>query len=281
MTNIQPSVFTLGQTLLSLRGVSKSYDNVPVLSGVTRDILDVRRPDHPEIKQGQVVGLLGPSGVGKSTLLRIIAGLEAPDAGQILIGPEQTPTQMGQVGAVFQNYPLLDDRSVLSNLVFGARRGGLRGKEAKDRAMEMLERFGLADQAKSLPAKLSGGQRQRVAIAQQLLCSNHLLILDEPFSGLDTVKKGEACDIILETSRLDEEMTILVITHDVHECVKVSDEIWMFGREHHPNGKPIPGASVKIVYDLKAMGLAWHPELTDTQAFFEFERLVYRKIKEM
>ena len=281
MPNTPTATYTLDKVLLSLQGVSKRYGNTQVLRSVTRDIFDVRRTDRTDIKQGQVVGLLGPSGVGKSTLLKIIAGLEAPDEGQVLIGPKQTPTRTGQVGAVFQNYPLYEDRLVIDNLIYGGLRGGLSPAEAKKKAVEMLERFGLAARAKAYPIELSGGQRQRAAIAQQLLCSNHLLILDEPFSGLDPNVMREASKIILETSVIDEEMTILIITHDIHECLKVSDEVWMMGRDHDAQGNIVPGAYIKLVYDLKAMGLAWDPELTHRPECAEFERKVRDEFKNL
>ena len=270
--------YTLHETLLSLQDVSKSYGGVPVLKGVNCNVKDVQRAG---MTQGQVVGLLGKSGVGKSTLLKLIAGLEKPDSGKILIGPQQTPTRTGQVGAVFQNYPLFEDRSVIDNLIYGGLRGGLSPAEAKKKAYEMLERFGLAARAKAYPIELSGGQRQRAAIAQQLLCSNHLLILDEPFSGLDPDMKDEACKIIVETALIAEDMTILVITHDVRECLKVSDDIWMMGRDRDAAGNTIPGAYIKLVYDMKALGLAWDPDLTHRPEFAEFERKVRDEIKNL
>jgi len=271
--------YTLHDTLLSLQHVSKRYGNKQVLKDVTYDVKDVQRAG---VTQGQVVGVLGPSGIGKSTLLRILAGLEEPDeGGRVLIGPKQVPTSTGFVGAVFQNYPLFEDRSVMANLIYGGRRGGLSAKDAKKKAAEMLDRFGLSDFGDALPAKLSGGQRQRVAIAQQLLCSNHLLILDEPFSGLDPMMKDAACDVIIKTALEAEDMTIVVITHDIRECLKVCDEIWMIGRDRGPDGKPIPGAYIKKVYDMKAMGLAWDSDLTHRPEFAQFEREVRDYFKEL
>lgn len=273
--------YTFHGTLLSLQGITKRYGDTQVLKGVTYDVKDVRRDDRPDIKQGQVVGLLGPSGVGKSTLLRIIAGLEKPDSGRVLIGKEQHETSAGLVGVVAQNYPLFEDRSLMANLVLGGRQGGLSRTDARKKAAEMLERFSLSHRAGVFPSQLSGGQRQRAAIAQQLLCASYLLILDEPFSGLDPLMKDEACKIILETSLIDEEMTIVVITHDIRECLKVSDEVWMMGRDHDAEGKVVPGAMIKTVYDLKAMGLAWDPELTHRPEFAEFERKVRDEFKNL
>lgn len=271
--------YTLNNTLLTLDNVSKRYGDTQVLKGVSHVVRDVQRVG---VTQGQVIGLLGPSGVGKSTLLRIIAGLEQPDApGKVLIGFEQKLARAGEVGVVAQNYPLFDDRSIEKNLIIGGRQGGLSLADAKKRAREMLERFGLTHRASVFPCQLSGGQRQRAAIAQQLLCSSHLLILDEPFSGLDPLMKDEACKIIIETALLAEDMTIIVITHDIRECLKVSDEVLMMGRDRDAAGNNIAGAYIKLVYDLKAMGLAWDPGLTHRPEFAEFERRVRDQFKEL
>src|SRR5205807_709075 len=121
--------------------------------------------------QGQVVGLLGPSGMGKTTLFRVLAGLDAPDRGAVLLGEEGRPVERGMVGVVAQNYPLFSHRTVLSNLIVAGRSSGESGSEAGRHARDLLGRFDLAAHAYKYPAQLSGGQRQRVAIAQQFMCS--------------------------------------------------------------------------------------------------------------
>ena len=139
--------------------------------------------------QGQVIGVLGPSGVGKTTLFRVLAGLDAPTQGRVLITEHQVPVRAGMVGVVDQHYPLLAHRRVLENLRVATRRAGLSRHDGRTRAQALLERFELQDLADRWPAELSGGQRQRIAILQQLDCGHTYLLMDEPFSGLDPLCK--------------------------------------------------------------------------------------------
>jgi NitT/TauT family transport system ATP-binding protein len=249
-------------TLLAIQDVHAELGERPVLRGVDAVIRDVVRAD--VANQGQVVGVLGPSGAGKTTLLRIVAGLAAPSAGRVLV--DGKPVRAGDVGVVFQRCPLLQHRSVLGNLV-------ATGATA-ERARELLERFGLAARADAWPCELSGGERQRVAILQQLLCGHTFLLMDEPFSSLDPVHKAKACDLLVEVSRLDERNTIVVVTHDIPEAVKVCDTLWLLGRERAPSGEPIAGSRIVETYDLIARELAWHEGIERTPRFTDFVREV-------
>ncbi len=125
---------------------------------------------------GQIVGFIGPSGIGKTQLFRIIAGLNKPTAGQVIIHTDTHPVIAGEVGVVAQNYPLFAHRTVLSNLALAATRKEKDAKVAHDKIMDFLNEFGLADKAPLYPSQLSGGQRQRIAIIQQILCSEHYVI---------------------------------------------------------------------------------------------------------
>ncbi len=149
--------------------------------------------------------------------------------------------------------------------------GGLGGAEAEKKATSLLERFKLADKAGAWPAELSGGQRQRVAIVQQLMGSNHVLLMDEPFSGLDPVMKDEACALLQEVASFDELITIIVITHDVHSAVKISDTVWLMGRDRNEAGDIIPGAKIQEEIDLKD-NLAWRPNNDRLPAFARIVR---------
>ncbi|HEY3375959.1 MAG TPA: ATP-binding cassette domain-containing protein [Armatimonadota bacterium] len=242
------------ETLLSVQGVSLTIDQTPILRDVNLEIKNIHRPG---LTQGQVVGLLGPSGIGKTCLFKILAGIDLPDSGTVLL-ENGKPVERGKVGVVAQNYPLFAHRTVLSNLLVAGQSAAMSGAAAKERALEVLQRFGLAEQAHKYPALLSGGQRQRVAIAQQFMCSDHFLLMDEPFSGLDPVAVARVCDFITEMAASDELKTFIVVTHDITAAIAVADTIWVLGRDRDAQGNIIPGARVKATYDLIERGVAWH-----------------------
>jgi NitT/TauT family transport system ATP-binding protein len=258
--------YELHETLIKLDDVCAERGGRLILRDLSVEIKDIVRPDVAD--QGQVIGVLGPSGIGKTTLFRILAGLDAPSRGQVLIGERQVPVRPGMVGVVFQHYPLFEHRRVLGNLVLAARRAGLRDGEAKARAL--LDRFELGDRADAWPSELSGGQRQRVAILQQLLCGHTYLLMDEPFSGLDPINKQHACDLIAEVSRMAERNTIIIVTHDIREAVKVSDTLWLIGRDAGEGGEPVPGSRIVETYNLIERDLAWEAGIERTPRFDAF-----------
>jgi polar amino acid transport system ATP-binding protein/sulfate transport system ATP-binding protein len=255
-------------TLIRIAGMHAERGGRLVLRDIDAEVQDIVRPDVAD--QGQVVGVLGPSGAGKTTLLRVLAGLDAPSRGEVRIGESQEPVRAGMVGVVFQNYPLFEHRSVLGNLVVAARRTA--GAQARARAL--LDRFGLGDRADAWPGELSGGQRQRVAILQQVMCGHTYLVMDEPFSGLDPRSKQQACALITEVARMDERNTIVIVTHDIREAVKVSDTLWLIGRDVAPSGEPVPGSRIVETYDLIERDLAWQPGIERTPEFDAFVREV-------
>lgn len=272
-----PHPYRLGERLLTIENVAVAYDK-PVLQGVSASIDNIIRDG---MQQGQVVCLLGPSGIGKTQLFRCIAGLQTPAAGGVFLNGRRAAVTPGEVGVVAQHYPLLNHRTVLGNLLVAARTKRPAEKEAMTRSMALLEEFGLADKALAFPAALSGGQRQRVAIAQQLLCSSHFLLMDEPFSGLDPQAKSRVCETLLKVSTVDELNTTIVITHDIDSSIRIADTLWLLGRDYDSAGRPIPGARIKFKYDLIAMGLAWHAEIDRTPEFFELSRELRQRFTEL
>ena len=229
---------------------------------------------------GQVVGLLGPSGVGKTRLLRIIAGLDAPDAGSVK-GHKGAALGQGSVGYVFQDYPLLRHRTVLVNLVLAGRIGGLDDAASEKRAKELLAEFKLTERGSFFPAQLSGGQRQRVAIAQQLMQPRRLLLMDEPFSGLDPAALDSVMKLVTEVANLDELNTILVVTHDIRASMIVSDTLHMIGRERDDKGRIVNGARVKWTYDMVERGLAYRDHVESTAEFVALEREIKSRFAEL
>ena len=278
MSTANAGEIRVGEVVLSVRDVSLRLGGTPVLEKVSFDIRDRIRVGFPT---GQIVALLGPSGVGKTSLLRVLAGLAAPDAGEVLgIGGKRLVA--GEVGLVFQSYPLLAHRTALGNLEVAARIAGLGVRAARERAMELLASFRLADHARHYPAQLSGGQRQRVAIAQQLIHEKKLLLMDEPFSGLDPAALDEVMHMVVEVANRDDLNTILIVTHDIHSAMVVSDTAIMLGRDRLPDGSAAPGgAHVQATYNLVERGLAYHPELTGKTEFVALELEMRERFKRL
>jgi ABC-type nitrate/sulfonate/bicarbonate transport system ATPase subunit len=264
-----------GDILLDVEDVHLTLGTTLILEGVTLQVKDRVRPG---VVTGQVVGLLGPSGVGKTRLIRLIAGLDKPNKGQIC-GPEKCALPAGTVGVVFQNYPLLRHRTVVSNLEMAGIANGLTTPESQSKARTLLDRFGLSQRLRFYPAQISGGQRQRAAIAQQLMRQKQLLLMDEPFSGLDPAALEEVIKLLLEVAHMDELNTVVVVTHDIHSAMVVSDTLFMLGRDRTPDGKIASGAKIQHCYDLVKEGLAWRPDVEHDPRFRELEREVKERFK--
>lgn len=201
---------------LSVRGVSHAFGDVQVLDGVDF-----------EVDAGEVHCLLGPSGSGKSTLLRLIAGLETLSTGEIEISGQRMadadmglPPEQRPIGFVFQDYALFPHLDVVSNVGFGiAERKG-----RVEQAMRLLDDVGMVDFARAMPHTLSGGQQQRVALARALARRPHVMLLDEPFSGLDAKLRDEVRRNTLDVLRRRDVATV-VVTHDPREALLVADRI--------------------------------------------------------
>ena len=206
--------------LLRVQGLHKSFDDLEVLRGI-----DLELAEH------EVVCLIGSSGSGKSTLLRCINLLEPIDAGRIVIeGDEITARGVDvnrirrRIGIVFQAFNLFPHMSVLDNVALAPRKVlGLGRAEAEARAMELLERIGLADKAREYPDRLSGGQQQRVAIVRALAMRPDLLLLDEITSALDPELVAEVLNLIRELA--DGGMTMLIATHEMSFAREIADAV--------------------------------------------------------
>ncbi|MDO1583105.1 ABC transporter ATP-binding protein [Rhizobium oryzicola] len=179
------------------------------------------------IEPGTLVTLLGPSGCGKTTTLRMLAGLEHPTGGRILIGGKDVtmlPANERDVSMVFQSYALFPHMTSLQNVAYGLESSGIKNREARERAEEALKLVGLAGMGHRLPAELSGGQQQRVAVARALVLEPQVLLLDEPLSNLDArLRRRVRTEIRELQQRLG--FTAVYVTHDQDEALAVSDQI--------------------------------------------------------
>jgi putative ABC transport system ATP-binding protein len=200
-------------SLIDLTDVTKVYDTTnaqPALNNVSL-----------RIQAGEVVAVMGPSGSGKSTLLNLVAGLDRPSNGSIMVdGIEITGLGEGalaryrrmKIGLIFQFFNLLDNLTVLDNVLIPAQLAGMSRQEGRQRACELLETLGIADEAERYPARLSGGQRQRVAIARALINRPILLLADEPTGALDTRSGEQVLDLLRDLNSAGQ--TIILVTHD-------------------------------------------------------------------
>ena len=204
------------EVILSLRHITKGFGEGDVLKDISLDVC-----------AGEFVTLLGASGCGKTTTLRVIAGLETPDNGQVVLeGRDVTalPPEKRPVNTVFQSYALFPHMNVEKNVAYGLRVRGIDKKTAAARVDELLALVQMQDYAKRMPAQLSGGQRQRIAIARALAPQPRLLLLDEPLGALDLQLRRQ---MQLELKRLQKRLgiTFIYITHDQEEAVNMSDRI--------------------------------------------------------
>ena len=264
-------------TLLKISGISVAYDGKQILRDLFAEVRDIYVPGRVT---GQIVAILGPSGVGKTTLFRVLSGLESPNSGQVLVANEKglNPVYPGEVGVVAQNYPLFNHRSVFGNLMIAAR-AHYPDKEAKEVAQKGLADFGLEDKGSLYPMQLSGGQRQRVAILQMLICREEVILLDEPFSGLDLIRLEKTIAMIQQAANLKEQNTFVLVTHDVTAAVACADHVWLLGHEYDANGQQIPGARIVETYDLLAAGLCYEEGIITSQPAMQMVKTIKERFR--
>ena len=205
--------------MIEIEEVSKSFgvgeEQRPVLDKIT-----VR------VAKDEFVSIVGPSGCGKSTLLHIIAGLESADSGRVTVEGDSTAKRLGRIGYVQQKDLLLPWRTVLDNVILGLELQGVSRSEARKRALELTETFGLKGFEQQYPFVLSGGMRQRAAFLRTVLLNQEVLLLDEPFGALDSWTRLQMQEWLLGLWR-SLKNTIIFVTHNVDEALMLSDRIYV------------------------------------------------------
>jgi putative ABC transport system ATP-binding protein len=198
------------QVVVELTDVRKEYGEVAALGGVSLTI-----------RAGEAVAVMGPSGCGKSTLLNMVAGLDRPSSGSVLVGGEDLNRlnenglalfRRHRIGMIFQFFNLLDDLPALDNVALAAQLTGSPAKAARARALELLDELGIAGRRNNYPSQLSGGERQRVAVARALVNRPALLLADEPTGALDSRSGEQVMDLLLDLNQIGQ--TLLLVTHD-------------------------------------------------------------------
>ncbi|WOC32770.1 MULTISPECIES: ABC transporter ATP-binding protein [Caproicibacterium] len=210
------------ETKLTAEGITKSYDGVKILENVSL-----------ELRDQEIVSLLGVSGAGKTTLFNVISGLSQPDCGHVFLKDSEITGQAGHVSYMLQKDLLLPYRSVVDNVALPLLLHGVPKKEARQKAGALFADFGLEGTQKKWPAQLSGGMRQRAALLRTYLSSEGVALLDEPFSALDTITKDTMHTWYLNVMQKIE-LSTLFITHDIDEAILLSDRIYVLaGRPGH------------------------------------------------
>lgn len=203
--------------MLELKNISKKFKDKEILSNFNL-----------KVEENKILAIVGPSGGGKTTLLRMLAGLEAIDSGEIIFNGENLPLneleKRNLLGFVFQDFQLFPHMTVLENLVISPiQTMGIKKDEAEEKAIKLLEQLGLENHCKSYPHSLSGGQKQRVALARAMMIEPKIIGYDEPTSALDPELRLEVEKLILQNKKLG--VTQIVVTHDLQFAENIADDI--------------------------------------------------------
>jgi ABC-type nitrate/sulfonate/bicarbonate transport system ATPase subunit len=254
------TTYSKEEVILKAENVSLSYGDKIILRDISFSIKNIVRPN---MTQGQVVSLIGRSGIGKTQLFKLLSGLHTPTSGSITIYDDKQ-VKAGDMGVIFQNYYLFEWRSVYQSLLLAANQNKqLKGKE-KQAIENYAAHFELQDHLHVYPQQLSGGQRQRASIIQQLLKGSDFLLLDEPFSGLDVCVLDKVVDLLIDVSLADELKTLIIVSHDIATAVAISDTVFILGTEP---GKQ--GSTIKKEIDLMERDLAWKKDIKKEKAFLD------------
>jgi ABC-type nitrate/sulfonate/bicarbonate transport system ATPase subunit len=206
-----------GSVIATIDGLERTFDANGTRVVAFRDVSF-------QVDRGEFVTIVGPSGCGKTTLLNVIAGLLEPSRGSVQLEHDATGKRTDHIGYMFQKDLLLPWRTIRANVAFGLELQGVRKRDARRRADEMLERFGLDEFAGRYPSQLSGGMRQRAALMRTLLCGRPILLLDEPFGALDALTRSIMQEWLLQIWS-QTSSTVIFITHDVEEAIFLSDRV--------------------------------------------------------
>ncbi len=207
-------------TVLQINEVSKSFEEEEIIKDISI-----------ELKEGEIVSLLGVSGGGKTTLFNIIAGLSMPDKGSVLLEGEDITGKPGEVSYMLQKDLLLPYRTILDNVALPLIVRGMKKKAAREKAARFFEEFGLKGTEKKYPSQISGGMKQRAALLRTYLFSEKVALLDEPFSALDMLTKSTVHEWYLDVMEKIK-LSTLFVTHDIDEAILLSDRIYLL------TGKP-------------------------------------------
>ena len=207
-------------SLFHCKNITKNYEEIPVVDDISL-----------ELPHKGFISLLGPSGIGKTTLLNVLAGLDKPDKGKVFLGDDDITGIPGRVGYMPQKDLLLEHRTVLDNVILPLVIRGEKKEAAREKAASFFGEFGLSGYEKKYPRQLSGGMRQRAALLRTCQTGNRIILLDEPFSSLDAITRSEMQEWYREISK-NMELSTLFITHDIEEALLLSDTVYIL------NGKP-------------------------------------------
>jgi putrescine transport system ATP-binding protein len=235
--------------MLELKDISKSYHQAQVLSNISG-----------QFNSGMVNSVLGSSGVGKTTLLRIIAGLEKQDAGTVELdglSVDSLPPEKRQIVYMSQQPLLFPHLNVLDNVAFGLRAKGLSNSASGDKAMELLQSVDMLDFAKKDTSSLSGGQQQRVAFLRAIAVEPKVLLLDEPFAALDAESRTIMQDLFCRVAD-EKSLTAIFVTHDLKEALRVGNRIGLLDK-----------ASLSILSDAEAFFRAFPQRLESEKKFWD------------
>lgn len=246
--------------LLSLSEINKSFDSRQVLKNINLNI-----------SQGEFVSLVGVSGSGKSTLLNIIAGLEKPDTGLVLLNGESLNGKTGKVSYMFQKDLLFPYYTILDNVILPLIISGMKKEDAQKKAEPFFAQFGLDGTQQKYPKQLSGGMKQRAAFLRTYLSSKDLMLLDEPFSALDMITKNQMHEWYLNVmSKL--KLTTLLITHDIEEAILLSDRIFIMNNVNSNEAS-------NVINEIKVeLPFPRNMDLCYTEEFNRLKKMIFAKL---